>query len=79
MACRIRPLAVTTRNARVGRNAAGTEPMKDRELGMNRPITRRDFVDVAAVAIANSDAVADAMTEGAFRAARLALENLGGG
>ncbi len=79
--------------------------MRHRHLGMDRPITRRDFAygidpvtgqvawmldelpherspwlvarkPFGRIAIANSDATADAMTEGAFRAAHLAIEDL---
>lgn len=79
--------------------------MRHRHLGMDRPITRRDFAygidpvtgqaawmldelpherspwlvtrkPLGRIAIANSDATADAMTEGAFRAAHLAIEDL---
>jgi hypothetical protein len=51
---------------------------KDRDLGMDRKITRRDFVEGASVAIANSDAGAFPTMQEAIDQAHRAIGDLNG-
>ena len=49
---------------------------RDRRLGMDRPITRRDFLNGVRITIANSDAAAYAYTNAAIDMAHRAVEEI---